>query len=193
MGRRRVQLPLPARLGVHPVGCWRRLLRHVHILPAGNPGLLRERQAATTHFRFCASRSIRELREPGTGANAFSRLPTHRDLLGSFALVRGSRFDSGRLPRTCMSYMACRRSGVRIPLAPPRSEAGSDLGDRPSPCPYGSNLHMLRGWGAQSVVGVPGIASQDAEPITKVPTRPVRTQAHSAATRVGGQVSGMGW
>jgi 3-oxoacyl-(acyl-carrier-protein) synthase len=42
-------------------------------------------------------------------------------------------------------------------------------------------------------LGCPSIASQDAEPITKVPTRPVRTRAHSATTRVGGQVSGMGW
>jgi hypothetical protein len=47
------------------------------------------------------------------------RLPTHRDLLGSFALVRGSPFDSVRPCQTSGTCMACRRSGVRIPLAPP--------------------------------------------------------------------------
>ena len=59
-----------------------------------------------------------ELREPAKGANVFRRLSTHRDLLGSFALVRGSPFDSVRLSQTSGTCMACRRSGVRIPLAP---------------------------------------------------------------------------
>jgi hypothetical protein len=36
----------------------------------------------------------------------------------SFVLARGSPFDSVGLSRTAMSYMACRRSGVRIPLTP---------------------------------------------------------------------------
>jgi hypothetical protein len=49
----------------------------------------------------------------------FRRSPTHRDPLGWFALVRGSPFDSGRLSQTSRTCMACRKSGVRIPLAPP--------------------------------------------------------------------------
>ena len=82
---------------------------------------------ATTHSWFLASLSISELREPGTGASAFSRPPTHRDLPGSFALTRRSPFDFARPPRTSRTYMACRRSGVRIPLAPLRSRAGFEL------------------------------------------------------------------
>jgi len=47
----------------------------------------------------------------------FRRLSTHRDLLGSFALVRGSPFDSVRRFQTSRTCMACRRSGVRNPLS----------------------------------------------------------------------------
>ena len=53
------------------------------------------------------------------GATVFRWSPTHRDPIRSFALVRGSPIDSGRLSRTSGNCMACRRSGVRIPLAPP--------------------------------------------------------------------------
>jgi hypothetical protein len=64
-------------------------------------------------------RSDCEPREPGKGANVF-RLPwTHGDALGSFHLARGSLLDSVRPSQTHKNYMACRRSGVRIPLAPP--------------------------------------------------------------------------
>jgi hypothetical protein len=62
--------------------------------------------------------SNEEPREPGTGANMVRQSPTHRDPLGVFALVRGSPLDSGRLSRTSRTCMACRRSGVRISLAP---------------------------------------------------------------------------
>lgn len=57
-------------------------------------------------------------REPGTGAHVVRRSPTHRDPLGSFALVRGSPIDSGRPCQTSRACMACRRSRVRIPLDP---------------------------------------------------------------------------
>jgi hypothetical protein len=59
------------------------------------------------------------LQEPGTGANAFRRSPTHCHPPGSFVLARGSPIDPGRPSQTSGSCMACRRSGVRIPLAPP--------------------------------------------------------------------------
>jgi len=57
----------------------------------------------------CLARN--ELGEPGAGANVFRRLSGHRDLLGSFALVRASSSDSVRLSRTARNCMACRRSG----------------------------------------------------------------------------------
>src|SRR5215469_13384317 len=63
-----------------------------------------------------------ELLEPGCWPVAARSLSiaftTGRDSLGLFALVRGSAFDSSRPYRTYRTYMACRKSEVRVPLAP---------------------------------------------------------------------------
>lgn len=65
--------------------------------------------------------------------------PTHHDPPGAFALVSGSPFDSVRPPRTSGTYMVCRRA--RIPLAPPKSEAGCDLATGPFHRQYSSRRY----------------------------------------------------
>ena len=65
------------------------------------PGLLSPRRQRTrslfvADFDHVKPSSKQGPREPGMGANVFRRSPTHRDPLGSFALVRGSPPDSSR-------------------------------------------------------------------------------------------------
>ena len=73
------------------------------------------------------------------GANVVRRHATRRDPRGQFAQVSGSPIDSSRLSRTYRTLMACRRSGVRIPLAPlvyfPSSEAWSSADESIQGCP----------------------------------------------------------
>jgi hypothetical protein len=52
------------------------------------------------------------------GANIAGRHAARRDPRGQFAQVSGSPIDSYRPSRIYRRWMACRRSGVRIPLAP---------------------------------------------------------------------------
>jgi hypothetical protein len=59
--------------------------------------------------------------EPETGANVFRLPPTLRDVPGLFAQAGDSPSDSIRPRPTYRIRMACKRSGVRIPVAPPRS------------------------------------------------------------------------
>jgi hypothetical protein len=61
-------------------------------------------------------------REPVLGATVFRLAQTVPD--GTRALVQagGSPFDVARRRPTYRIRMACKRSGVRIPIAPPRSE-----------------------------------------------------------------------
>jgi hypothetical protein len=58
-------------------------------------------------------------RGPGTGASVLGLPLTHRDPLRLFSQVRGFSFGLVRPYRTNGTLMACRRSGVRIPVAPP--------------------------------------------------------------------------
>jgi len=48
----------------------------------------------------------------------FRLLPTPHDPIGAFLQVEGSPFDSVRRRSIYRIRMACKRSGVRIPLAP---------------------------------------------------------------------------
>jgi hypothetical protein len=54
------------------------------------------------------------------GANVFRLPQTPCDPLRPFLQVRGSPFDSFRRKSTSRIRMACKRSGVRIPIAPLR-------------------------------------------------------------------------
>ena len=56
--------------------------------------------------------------EPEKGANVFGLPPTLRDVPGLFAQAGGSPSDSIRPRPTYRMRMACKRSGVRIPIAP---------------------------------------------------------------------------
>ena len=76
----------------------------------------------------CSSKSIAIIplvlsgREPETGATVFRHPRTHRDPVRQLLLVSGSLLDSLRRRPTNRIRMACKRSGVRIPIAPPRSK-----------------------------------------------------------------------
>jgi hypothetical protein len=72
------------------------------------------------------------------GANVFGRRQTRRDLLGRFRQVGGSPFDSNRPRQTRRIRMACKRSGVRIPIAPQQVRG-------PFPGRGGGPFRMLRG------------------------------------------------
>src|ERR1039457_7221211 len=56
--------------------------------------------------------------EPETGATVFRHPQTHPDPVRQFPQVNGSPFDSLRRRSTDRIRMACKRSGVRIPIAP---------------------------------------------------------------------------
>jgi hypothetical protein len=56
--------------------------------------------------------------EPGKGANVFRLSPTPEDAPGLFAQAVGSTSESIRPTQTHRVRTACKRSGVRIPVAP---------------------------------------------------------------------------
>src|SRR5450759_859864 len=56
--------------------------------------------------------------EPETGATVFRHPQTHPDPVRQFPQVSGSPLDSLRRKSTDRIRMACKRSGVRIPIAP---------------------------------------------------------------------------
>ena len=57
-------------------------------------------------------------REPDLGANVFMLGQTAPDCLRALLQVRGSPFDCAGLGSTDRMRMACKRPGVRVPLAP---------------------------------------------------------------------------
>jgi len=52
------------------------------------------------------------------GANVFRLAQTAPDCLRALLQVRGSPFDCAGLGSTDRMHMACKRPGVRVPLAP---------------------------------------------------------------------------
>jgi len=63
-------------------------------------------------------RGLYEGREPVLGANVFRLAQTAPDYLRALLQVRGSSFDCAGLGSTDWMRMACKRPGVRVPLAP---------------------------------------------------------------------------
>jgi hypothetical protein len=59
-----------------------------------------------------------EIREPVLGANVFRLTQTAPDCLRVLLQVGGSPFDCAGLGSTDRMRMACKRPGVRVPLAP---------------------------------------------------------------------------
>src|SRR6266702_4138157 len=75
---------------------------------------------------------LRGNREPVWEATMLRFLQTVRDFFGVLMQLGGSPFDCSGRGSTDQNRMACKRPGVRVPLAPPRSENNFDRLNEPA-------------------------------------------------------------